>query len=74
MNFFTGIVLTFGLIMTTVQIAPVVGDHYKSVASKAMAAKYEADKEQRLIKACATGKISYIMYNGRMCKDRVTHD
>jgi hypothetical protein len=48
--------------------APIVADHYKSVSSKAMAAKYEADKKQRLIEACATGKTSHIMYNGKVCK------
>ena len=68
MNFFTGIALTFGLILATVQIAPVVGSHYRAKAAHEVAVEFEAKQHTSNIKACAEGHTSYIMYDGKMCK------
>lgn len=67
MNFFSGMVLFFGLIMATIQIAPVVGDHIRGKEAQEKAVQFEAAKHERAVKACAEGKGSSYIYNGVRC-------
>ncbi|MNC11985.1 hypothetical protein D3C75_596970 [compost metagenome] len=68
MNFLTGLVLFFGLIMATIQVAPVVGDHYRAKEAQARAVEFKAAQHERTVKACAEGKTNYYMYDGVHCK------
>lgn len=68
MNLFACVVIFFAMAFGVYQVTPLVADHYKSVAAKAMANKYELEKKQRLTIACETGKTSHIIYNGKTCK------
>lgn len=68
MNFFSGIVLFFGLMMAISQVAPVVGDHYRAKEAHAHAVEFKAQKEARDVAACASGVTNTIMHNGVWCK------
>jgi hypothetical protein len=68
MNFLTGLVLFFASMVIVSQVAPIVGDMQRAKEAKAAAVVFNAKQHESMIKACATGHTSYIMYNGAMCK------
>ena len=68
MNFFSGLVLFFGLMMAVTQVAPVVGDYYRAKEAQARAVEYKAAKEARDVAACASGVTNMIMHNGVWCR------
>lgn len=68
MNFFTGVVLCFGLIIAFFMNAHVIVNHIESKRALEKSVAFEAEQHESTIKACADGRTTYIRYNGVNCK------